>query len=294
MSDLSHHEALFNGLRFHYVEQGTGPLVLLLHGFPEFWYSWRFQLPALAAAGFRAVAPDLRGYNLSEKPAGVAAYHMDHLVADAAAMLRELGGSDGGYLVGHDWGGVIAWQVAHDHPELVQKLVVLNAPHLNRYLEVARETPAQLLKSYYGALFQLPWLPEQALTLADGLLLPTIFELSGMSGAKLTDEDAHHYREAIRQPGAATAALNYYRSQMRQLLAQRMQAPPCSVAAPTLLLWGLNDIALDPANAERDKLLRWVPDLRVEPLQASHWVQIDAPEEVNRHLLAFLQVGEKG
>src|SRR3712207_4298533 len=117
----THREATLNGVRLHYVEAGDGPLVLLLHGFPEFWYSWRHQIPALAAAGFHVVAPDLRGYNVSEKPAGIMAYHIKHLVADVATLLRAFGGDDGGFLVGHDWGGLLAWHTAARQPELVQK-----------------------------------------------------------------------------------------------------------------------------------------------------------------------------
>ncbi|MBA3533940.1 MAG: alpha/beta hydrolase [Ardenticatenales bacterium] len=286
----THHEAIFNGLRFHYVSQGEGPLVLLLHGFPEFWFSWRFQLPALAAAGFRAVAVDLRGYNLSEKPQGVGSYDTKHLVADTAAMLRELGSEEGGYLVGHDWGGVIAWHTARHHPELVKKLVVLNAPHPDRYLEVLRKMPAQLLKAYYIAFFQLPWLPERLLTFGNGTAVEMALRGSGIDAAHLSAAEARQYREAITQPGAATAALNYYRSMGRRILmgGRSGNGKRRSIEMPTLLLWGIHDVALDSSNAEYEELRRWVPNLRVEPINASHWVQVDAPDEVNAKLLAFL------
>src|SRR5919199_2790985 len=152
----THHHAIVNGVRLHYVEAGEGPLVLLLHGFPSFWYSWRFQIPTLAAAGFHVVAPDMRGYNLSEKPPGVMSYHIKHLVADTAAILRTFGGDDGSFLVGHDWGGLVAWHTATRHPELVQKLVIVNAPHPTRYLEVLHDVPTQRLQSLYVQFFQVP------------------------------------------------------------------------------------------------------------------------------------------
>lgn len=294
MHPLTHHHTILNGLRFHVSEQGEGPLVLLLHGFPEFWYSWHFQLPALAAAGFRAVAPDLRGYNLSEKPPGVASYHIDHLVADVAAMLREWGDEAGGYLVGHDWGGVIAWSVAARHPELVKKLVILNAPLPARYLEVLRETPVQVAKSYYAFLFQLPWLPERLLTLGTPATVRRFFLSTGLNPAHMTEEDARAYYDALTQPGAATAMLNYYRSNVRQIVSEGGAPSEPPISAPTLLLWGRRDVALDARNAERDKLLRWVSPLRVEPLEASHWPHLDIPEQVNRHLLDFLGAAGEG
>ncbi len=287
MNAWSHNQAILNGLRFHFVEQGEGPLVLLLHGFPEFWYSWRFQLPALAQAGFRAIAPDLRGYNRSEKPNGVAAYDINHLVEDVAAMLREWGDERGGFLVGHDWGGVIAWYVASRYPQLVKKLTILNAPHPNRFLELLREGSPQRFHSYYIALFQLPWLPERLLTLNDGALVGRLFRDSGASPRHFTPDDARRYRVAITQPGAAQAMLNYYRSIARRTLAAQLQQPPLHITMPTLLLWGEQDIALLPENTER--LARWVQALRVERTEASHWVQMDQPEWVNQQLVDFMR-----
>lgn len=287
-SGWRHDQTIVNGVRLHYVEAGTGPVVLLLHGFPEFWYSWRFQIPTLAAAGYRVIAPDMRGYNLSEKPAGVPAYHISRLIADAAELLRAFGGEEGGYLVGHDWGGVVAWHAARRYPELVQKLVILNAPHPNRFLEVLREVPAQRGKSWYVGLFQVPWLPE--------LLLPRTakqaertFRASGANPDRFTLDDARQYAEALNQPGAKTAMLNYYRNMGRRTLANRIRELPHELAMPTLLLWGTEDIALDIANADADKLRRWVPNIQVELLEASHWVQMDAPERVNELMLTFFQ-----
>ena len=149
------------GVRLHHVSAGRGPLVLLLHGFPDFWYGWRRQLPALAAAGFRAVAPDLRGYNLSERPARVADYRIERLADDVAALVRALG-ADRAHVVGHDWGGLIAWQLAMRHPQVVDRLAILNAPHPARFRRLLLD-PRQGLRSWYVAFFQLPWLPERVL-----------------------------------------------------------------------------------------------------------------------------------
>lgn len=285
----THHDAIVNGIRLHYVEAGQGPLVLLLHGFPDFWRSWWYQIPALAAAGFRVIAPDMRGYNLSEKPAGVAAYHIDNLVADTVALLRSFGGESGGFLVGHDWGGVVAWYTANRHPEFVKKLIVLNAPHPNRYMEVLHASRAQKLKSYYVGMFQIPWLPERLLTMRQGVLIERALRNSGINPANFTPALAGAYRQAIIQPGAATAALNYYRAMTRRMVFHGMKEPALSVPVRTLLLWGTKDVALDNANANRQALLRWVPHLDIETLEASHWVHIDQPAAVNARIIAFLR-----
>lgn len=284
---LLHRQAVVNGVQLHYVEAGTGPLVLLLHGFPEFWYSWRFQIPALAAAGYRVIAPDMRGYNLSEKPHGVLPYHIRHLTADVAALLRTFGGEQGGYLVGHDWGGVVAWHTAQRYPEMIQKLIIMNAPHPARFLEVLREVPSQRWKSWYVAFFQLPWLPEL-------LAARSAAQVQGFfrgSGAEITLEDAQLYADALNQPGAKTAIVNYYRAMFRRTLANRLREPGRVLPMPVLLLWGKNDVALDIANTDPDKLRRWVPNLQVELIDASHWVQMDAPEVVNQRMAEFLRDG---
>src|SRR5215203_1684309 len=160
-SSWQHREAIVNGVRLHYVGAGTGPLVLLLHGFPEFWYSWRAQIPALVAAGYRVIAPDMRGYNLSEKPAGVRSYMLDTLCDDVLALIHHAG-EERATVVGHDWGGAVAWNVPMRHPRAVERLIVLNAPHPGAFLRELR-TPAQIAKSWYMFFFQLPWLPELSL-----------------------------------------------------------------------------------------------------------------------------------
>ena len=282
-----HQEVIINGVRLHYVEAGEGPLVILLHGFPEFWYSWRHQIPALAQAGYRVIAPDMRGYNTSEKPPGVGAYRIDLLTADAAGLLRMFGGEEGGFLVGHDWGGVVAWHTAALYPELVQKLVILNAPHPDRYLEVLRAVPAQQRMSWYVAFFQLPWLPERLLPRTPALV-KRFFLTSGARPEHLSDDDARQYAAALNQPGARTAMLNYYRNMGRRMLTKRVREAPRVLPMPTLVLWGKYDVALYIANADPERLRRWVPHLEVEVLETSHWVQNDAPKQVNELMLRFL------
>ncbi|MFC4456145.1 alpha/beta hydrolase [Deinococcus sonorensis] len=279
----THHEAVINHVRLHYVQAGPedGPLVVLLHGFPEFWYSWRHQLPALAAAGFRVVAPDLRGYNRSEKPPGVAAYRLRQLVADVRALIVHLG-SPTAALVGHDWGGVIAWAAAMRHPEVVSRLAILNAPHPGAYRRELRRNPAQWRRSWYVLAVQLPVVPD-ALGRLLRVRIGALLRRSSVRPDAFTDEDVRAYIHALGQPGALTASLNYYRA----LLRFPGDMPLMPIPARTLVIWGAQDVALVPQLSEG--LDRWVPHVQVERLpQASHWVQHDAPEVVSRLLIDFL------
>lgn len=292
---LTHDHVTVDGTRLHTVTAGdpAGPLVVCLHGFPEFWYSWRAQIPGLVAAGYRVVAPDLRGYNRSEKPPGVGSYTLDELVGDVTGLIRHYG--DSAHLVGHDWGGTLAWTTAAEHPDLLDSLTVMNAPHPAALAE--RFDLAQLRRSWYALAFQLPWLPERLLTLGRGRAVGSMFRESAATPAAFTDEDIHRYREAFCRPGAARAAVNYYRAYAREtagamagaVLPGTAAAPPADteMQVPTLLLWGEQDPALGVGLSEG--LERWVADLRVERFPAaSHWVQHDAPERVSDRLLEFL------
>jgi pimeloyl-ACP methyl ester carboxylesterase len=277
------HGTTDGAVRLHYVEAGEGPLVLLLHGFPEFWYGWRHQIPALAEAGFRVRAPDLRGYGLSDKPEGVAAYRVERLVEDVAELVRHAGAARA-HVVGHDWGGVVAWYFAMLRPELLDRLAILNAPHPAAF---AREIvkPDQMLRSAYAAFFQLPVLPEAVLRAGGFALLKRVFRTEPARPGAFTDADIERYREAFARPGALTASLNYYRAAARY---PRPRVRP--VAAPTLLIWGEKDPHLTVRLTEG--LEAWVPDLRVERLpEASHWVAADEPERVSRLLVDFLRAG---
>jgi epoxide hydrolase 4 len=271
--------------RLHYVESGVGPLVVLLHGFPEFWFSWRFQVPALAAAGFRVVAPDMRGYNLSSRPRGVAAYDIDCLAGDIRDLIRQRG-AEFAFLAGHDWGAAVAWATAMNHPEIVERLAILNVPHPRRLLHGLRR-PRQLVKSWYMFFFQLPWLPERVVRAQRWWFFRYGFEHDARPGA-FTPQHIDGYVEAWSQPGAATAMINYYRAVLRQP-PSRAEARIRLITAPTLIVWGERDRYLGAELADPDPAD--VPNLtRVVRLpEASHWVHHDEPERVSQLLIEFFE-----
>jgi pimeloyl-ACP methyl ester carboxylesterase len=280
----THREGRVNGIRLHWVEQGEGPLVVLLLGFPEFWYAWRHQVPALAAAGFRTVAPDLRGYNLSDKPAGVAAYRIEALLDDLAGLIAHLGETRA-HVVGHDWGGAFAWYAPLFHPEPLLSLTLLNAPHPLAFRRELKTNAAQRKKSSYVLFFQLPWLPERRIRAGDFALLEKMLRRDPASPGAFTDEDIRLYKEALARPGALTAAVNYYRAALR--FPPRVRGRMWPEGLRTLLVWGERDRYLGPGLLEG--LDRWVPRLTVERIaDASHWVQADAPARVNEILIRFL------
>ena len=268
-------------VRLHYVEQGDGPLVLLLHGFPDFHYSWRHQLPALAEAGFRAVAPDLRGYNLSDKPGSVADYTLDRLATDVAELIPALG-EGSARLVGHDWGGIVAYAAAAWHPDLIERLVVLNAPHIDDYGRGLR-SPRQFRKSWYTGFFQMPGAPA-VLRTRDFSGLRNALVGSSTPGA-FTDEDLARYATAWSEPRAMESMLAYYRAGARRVFSRHSKLP--TIERPTLVIWGENDRSMEDFFATPSP--ERVRDLTVEKLPgATHWVHMDEPQRVNELLLAFL------
>ncbi|MEN3281680.1 MAG: epoxide hydrolase 4 [Solirubrobacteraceae bacterium] len=270
-------------VRLHYVEAGEGPLVVLVHGFPEFWFGWRLQIPALATAGFRVVAPDMRGYNLSSRPAGVAAYGTDRVAADLHDLIRDRG-AERAFLVGHDWGAFVAWVTAMNHPDSVERLAILNGVHPRRFMQGMRR-PRQLAKSWYMLGFQVPWLPDRLVRLRRWWLLREGFEHDARPGA-FPPQDIERYIESWSQPGAPTAMINYYRALFRQR-PRRAEARIRRVDAPALVIWGERDRYLRPELAEPHPAD--VPNLeRVVRLpDASHWVQHDEPERVSQLLIEF-------
>ena len=262
--------------RLHYVEAGEGPLIVLLHGFPEFWFGWRLQIEPLVAAGFRVVVPDTRGYNLSWKPEGFEAYAVELLAADIRGLIEERGAKSA-LLVGHDWGGSIAWITAMNHPEVVERLAILNAAHPRRLQEGLRN-PNQLRKSWYFFFFAVPGLPEDVVHARDWHFFRHFLH---DANPPYTPQELERYVEAWSQPGAAAGMINYYRASVRQ--SQKEAAAKLRpVSAPTLVIWGERDSYLGPELAEPDR--DDVPNLdRVERLpDASHWVHHDAAERVDR------------
>ena len=283
--ELAHRYADLGDVRLHYVEAGEGPLVLLLHGFPQFWYQWRHQIPALVEAGFRVVAPDMRGYNLSDKPPGVRAYRVELLARDVQRLIQACG-ERAATVVGHDWGAIAAWVAAMRHPGCVERLVILNVPHPARSLD-GLLSPGQLLRSSYVFFFQIPRLPEEVIRAGDFALLRSVLRRDPVRPGALIAEDIERYIEAIARPGALTATINYYRALLRypgetRALLQRVEAP-------VLVIWGERDRFLSRRLAEPPRL--WVPNLLgVKRLpDASHWVAEDRPLEVNTLLLDFLR-----
>jgi pimeloyl-ACP methyl ester carboxylesterase len=265
-------------VRLHVASYGDGPPVVLLHGFPEYWYSWRHQMRALKAAGYRAIAPDMRGYHLSDKPHGVAQYRVELLAADVVGLVNALG-YEKVHLVAHDWGGVVAFFVAGLYPERVDKLVIMNAPHPAIYRRALR-TPAQRRKSRYVFWFQLPIFPEWNIRRKD--FMKRAFRGWAVHKDAFTDTDLERFEDAMAQPGAATAAINYYRAAVRY---PAPEVPP--ILAPALVIWGEQDRALGSELLEG--LDHYVPRVRIHRLpDASHWVQQDCPEETNAALIGFL------
>lgn len=282
---LRHRYANLGDVRLHYVEAGTGPLVILLHGFPEFWYSWRHQIPALARAGFHAVAPDMRGYNLSDKPKSVRDYRIELLTRDVARLIHACG-ADRATVIGHDWGAGVAWQFGMDYPNMLDRLVIMNVPHPLQLLRGLR-TWHQLKKSWYIFFFQIPWIPETIISAGNFAMLRQTFRSDPVRANAFTDEDINWYIGALSLPGALTGGINYYRALFRQS-PLNTRGSIKRIDAPVLVIWGEQDRFLDAELAEPDR--KWVPNLRVERLaNASHWVQVDQPEMVNALLLEFLQ-----
>lgn len=279
---LAHEYLYINGIRFHYVRQGNGKrLVLLLHGFPEFWYAWRKQIGPLAEH-FTVVAPDLRGYNLSDKPKW--GYTIDVLVQDVIGFIRELG-FEKAIVVGHDWGGAIAWATAISAPHRVERLIILNAPHPTIFREQLRTNRAQQRRSWYFGLFQLPLIPEAIFRANDYAAVEQIFRGAAIDKSAFSDEDIAAYKAALAQTGALTAALNYYRAASRSGIGDTWNNG--QVTMPTLVIWGEDDIALGKELTYETG--RFVPDLRTVYIpNCSHWVQHERPAEVNRAMLDFL------
>ena len=277
-----HDDIVSNGVRLHYVTQGEGPLMLMLHGFPEFWYSWRHQIPEFAK-DFKVVALDLRGYNDSDKPEAQSAYVMDEFIKDVEDVIKGLG-YDRCVLVGHDWGGAIAWNFAYFHPEMVQQLIVLNLPHPAKFAAGLR-TPQQLLRSSYIFLFQLPWLPELLLQFSDYQAIENAFKGMAVNKTAFTQADINAYKDAAAKRGALTAMLNYYRN----FTQQKVLSEDWSVLeVPTLMIWGEEDSALGKeltygtAAYVRNLQIRYISN-------CSHWVQQEQPQLVNQYMREFLK-----
>jgi epoxide hydrolase 4 len=273
-----------NGIHLHVAEAGpsSGPLIFLLHGFPEFWYGWRNQIEPLSALGFHVVAPDQRGYNLSDKPKGVASYDLDLLAADVIGLADHFG-REAFSVAGHDWGAAVGWWLAGQHPGRVQRFIAMNAPHPAVWVEAMRDNPIQRQKSSYVRLFRIPRLAEVLIGLNRRKALSKGFRDSVREGA-FTDLDLKEYQRAWSQRGTLTATINYYRALLRKPLAPAMEY---RIWSPTLIIWGKRDAYAVPELAESSKSL--CDKGRIVWLnQSSHWVQHDEPDRVTELLTEFL------
>lgn len=273
-----------NGIQLHVIQAGpkSGVPIMLLHGFPEFWRSWVKQLPALTQAGCRVIVPDQRGYNLSDKPREIKNYRIDELTNDILGLIDALN-YEKVNLVGHDWGGIVAWSLANRHPDRLHRLGILNAPHplvMRRFLQRDFE---QMRRSLYAFFFQLPWLPERFMSADHWRGAVRALRGSGKIHT-FTNEDIEKYKEAWSQPDAMNAMLNWYRAAARY---PRQIPSEMHIRVPTLILWGVKDVALSHRMARpsldycEEGNLIFFPD-------ATHWVQHEEADEVNRHLLNFI------
>lgn len=291
---MEHHYATANGLKFHYAQAGRGKLILFVHGFPEFWYAWKDQL-AEFGKDHLAVAPDQRGYNLTEKPAKVEDYQVPNLVEDIRALAAHLNGGQPFVLVGHDWGGAVAWTFAIRHPALVEKLVIINAPHPGVFDRELAQNPAQQQASQYMLLFRSP---NAESTLSANNYAPLVEGVLGelKRSGKVTEADIARYIQAWSQPGALTGGLNWYRAArvgppvggQRESLTASVGVESLRVTVPTLVIWGEKDTALLPGNLVG--LEQFVPNLTVERIpEGSHWVVHEQPDRINRLIREFLR-----
>jgi len=276
-----------NGLTFHVASCGGGDrLALCLHGFPESSYSWRYQLPLLARLGYRAWAPDLRGYGQTDRPRDVEAYAIEHLLDDVAGLI-DASGAASTLLIAHDWGGIIAWYFAMRRLRPLDRLVVMNLPH-PAVMERVLRTPRQAMRSWYAAFFQLPRLPELALRARRAHAVGEAFRTMAVDKSRFPDTVIDVYRRNAMQPGAAAAMVNYYRALVRGGggARQRQLGYPV-IDTPTLLLWGEHDAALGKETTYGTEA--YVSSLTIRYLpRVSHWVQQEAPEVVNAMLAAWL------
>jgi pimeloyl-ACP methyl ester carboxylesterase len=275
--------AFQNGsVTLHAVAAGPkdAPVVLLLHGFPEFWYSWHKQIEPLAAAGFRVIVPDQRGYNLSSKPSGVASYTIPHLVSDVIAIVDRLG-REKIFLAGHDWGAVVAWSTVLLHPQRIAKLAILNVPHpsvMRRYLKTNRR---QLWRSWYIFFFQIPWLPEIFFSAFNFRIGVRSLVRSSRPGT-FSPEALAQYRAAWSQRGAMSTMIHWYRALFRH----RTRFPDRTVLVPTRILWGMRDAFLLSEMAQDS--LRFCTNAELYTFaDASHWLQHEEPARVSQLLIDF-------
>jgi epoxide hydrolase 4 len=284
MSEIQFDYAQIGSVKLHYAKAGDGErLVLLLHGFPEFWYSWRHQLAALSDE-YTVVAPDLRGYNRSDKPPNVSDYKIDKLSDDILGLIRHFGHEQAA-LVGHDWGAAVAWSIAENYPEAVWRLACMQVPPAS----VAQKNLSlrQLLAGWYWLFFQIPVLPEWLLRQNDFALGERFFRRAAADSSFFRDKEISKYKESWSEPGALTAALNYYRANGLDKFFKRREM--VKIKVPTLFIYGEKDKAILPETVQNVKEAIDAQYEEVRIPESGHWVQQEAAEPVNDTLLEFLK-----
>ena len=286
MGEISHQRVQANGLQFHVASCGDGDrLALCLHGFPESWYSWRYQLPLLARLGYRAWAPDLRGYGESDRPVGIPAYAVERLMDDVAGLI-DAARPQSTILLAHDWGAIIAWFFAMRRCRPLERLVIMNVPH-PAVMRRALRTPRQLLRSWYVFFFQIPRLPEALFRARNYQAIADAFRNMAVDKRRFPAEVLDVYRRNAAHPGALTAMINYYRAAVRGGAARQGALGFPTIETPTLMIWGEEDRALGKETTYGTDA--FVPHLTLRYLPGvSHWVQQEAPEIVNAMLEAWL------
>ncbi|MGV3620839.1 MAG: alpha/beta fold hydrolase [Archangium sp.] len=289
-SDLAvtHHTIQLSKLRMHYVDAGEGPLVVLLHGFPENWWSWRYQIQPLVDAGFRVIAPDLRGYGDTDKHGP---YDIDTISDDVCQLISALG-FDKVKIVGHDWGGAVAWHLASKRPEFCERLTVMNCPHpvIMREALINKPSWPQLKKSWYFFFFQIPLLPEWLLTRRDAEGTVRTIKGSSIDRSHFSLEEMRPFRDGIQKPGAASAMIGWYRHIVRDGLSNPFNPPAYEpITVDTLLIWGMKDPALGYAELVPGTE-KHVPKLKLVQIpECGHFVQAERPDAVNPALISFLR-----
>ena len=284
LKDVKHEFIQTNNIKMHYVTQGEGPLVVLLHGFPEFWYSWRNQIPTLAKY-FKVVAPDLRGYNKTEKPEGIENYKNSVLLEDILGLIKGLG-EEKAIIIGHDWGGALAWEFARSYPNNIEKLVILNCPPISIIQDEILRNKKQARRSQYMIFFQTPDTPEQAMSANNYAMLKSTYTSMAVKKELWTEEILEKYVEALKMP-SLTCGINYYRAAYKFPISTEQRK--IKIKCPVKVIWGEQDKALGkeltdylPALVEGDYSIEFIPE-------AGHWVQIEEPDLVTEKILSFIK-----
>ncbi len=283
MAELRERFIETNGIKLHVMEAGPadGPMIMFLHGFPEFWFAWRKQIGYFADKGYLVVVPDQRGYNLSDKPEGIAAYKTDELAKDVVGLI-DFYGRDQIYLVGHDWGASVSWWTTLKYPERIKRLVIMNVPHPKVMNRNMLTNPKQMQRSWYIFFFQLPNAPEK-LGSANNFEWPVSVLAESSRPGTFKPEELEEYRKAFAQPGAYSSMVNWYRASL-----QCRNEPPASfrITVPLLILWGLDDIAIIPEQA--DQSLEYCDQARLVKFDCTHWIQHEEPDQVNQLIEEFI------